>query len=162
MRNRPVTRPVRKASVTLRPVTRANWRQVVRLTLRRGQDRYVASNPVSLAQAHYQPWYVPYGVYAGAVLVGFVLLGRDPRNRRMTLMRLMIAAGHQGKGHGRAALQAVIGRLRHDPACRSLWLSYVPGNRTAERLYRDAGFEPTGEVDEDGEIVSRLRLRGGP
>ena len=40
---------------------------------------------------------------------------------------------------------------------RDLFLSYIPDNDIAERLYARVGFVPTGEV-EDGEIVARVDL----
>ena len=43
---------------------------------------FVAPNSVSLAQAHYEPWWQPYGLYAAIdgqeTMVGFVMVGRWP------------------------------------------------------------------------------------
>ena len=73
------------------------------------------------------------------------------------LIRLMIAAEHQGKGHGRAAMLQAIQLIRGQPGCSSISLSFGPENTTAERLYASLGFEPTGEILE-GETVYRLDL----
>ena len=35
-------------------------------------------------------------------------------------------------------------------------ISYEPANRTAERLYTQLGFRPTGEIEE-GEVVAQLQ-----
>jgi diamine N-acetyltransferase len=75
------------------------------------------------------------------------------------IIRLMIAADQQGKGYGRAAMQAVIRRLKDQPECGAIYTSIVPENTIALQLYRSLGFEPTGEIF-DGEIVLRLEVAG--
>jgi diamine N-acetyltransferase len=67
----------------------------------------------------------------------------------------MIAADHQGKGYGRAAMLLAIQLIRGQPGCSSISLSFEPENSNAERLYSSLGFKPTGEILE-GEIVYRL------
>lgn len=43
----------------------------------------------------------------------------------------------------------------------SRWLSYEPENETARRLYREYGFEETGEMDGE-EVIAVLRLQDLP
>jgi diamine N-acetyltransferase len=69
----------------------------------------------------------------------------------------MIDAAHQGKGYGRAAMVEAIKRMREEPDCRQIALSYVPGNAAAAKLYESLGFVKTGEII-DGEEVVRLRF----
>ncbi len=75
----------------------------------------------------------------------------------MWVWRLMIAADHQGKGYGRAAMEALIARLRAEGKFDALYLSYEPENTGAERFYAGLGFEKTGHI-EHGELVVRLAL----
>ena len=63
----------------------------------------------------------------------------------------------QGQGVGRAALQLVIEHVRRKRVFSVLSLSYVPVPGSAEKLYRDLGFKPTGKV-EDGEVELELSL----
>ncbi len=91
------------------------------------------------------------------MLVGFIMLDDDAENREYYLWRLMIDAGHQGRGYGAQAVQRLVEYVRTRPGARELLTSYVPGEGSPEGFYRKLGFEPTGEV-EDGEIVMRLRL----
>jgi diamine N-acetyltransferase len=70
----------------------------------------------------------------------------------MNLSRLMIDARHQGKGHGKAALQAILDTIRQEYGPQAIWLSLSPYNLAAERLYRSFGFtvEQTGlETDDE-------------
>jgi diamine N-acetyltransferase len=76
--------------------------------------------------------------------------------RQWFLWRLLVDAGHQGKGYGRAALLQVIDLVRAEGASE-LFTSYEPGPHEPWPFYERLGFVPTGEVDE-GEIVIRLDL----
>lgn len=67
-----------ETTVALRPIDETNWSIAVDLEVSDDQDGFVASNAVSLAQAHFEPWWIPLGVYAGDEMVGFVMHGRWP------------------------------------------------------------------------------------
>jgi diamine N-acetyltransferase len=141
-------------NIELRDITRDNFRKCIDLKVAEHQTRFVATNVMSIAQSKVMPELIPLGVYDGDELVGFVLHGPDAG--KWWLVRLMVGEAQQGKGYGKAAIRALVERLGHEaPEYRALYLSFVPGNERAERLYREMGFEPTGEVDE-GEIVVRL------
>ncbi|HYF65028.1 MAG TPA: GNAT family N-acetyltransferase [Herpetosiphonaceae bacterium] len=141
--------------ITIRPVDQENFRPVAKLKVRPEQEQFVAANMVSIAQAYVHRDWLPQALYAGDELVGFTLTAREAESGVDWIIRFMIGAEQQGKGHGKAALLAVIEYLKALPGHRQVRLSYVPGNDVAERLYRAVGFVPTGEVD-DGEIVMAL------
>jgi diamine N-acetyltransferase len=142
--------------ITLRPITRDNLRAVVRLNVSPEQEDFVAPNAFSIAQVYVEPTWEPLAIYADETPVGFTLLGRDEESGVDWIIRFMIAAEQQGKGYGRAALQAIIAHLRAKPTCTDIGLSYVPGNSLAESLYQKVGFVATGEVEDD-EIIMRLQ-----
>lgn len=144
-------------SISLRPVTRQEFGPLVRLKVTPEQEAFVASNLYSLAEAYVEPTWTPLAIVAGDEVVGFAMIGQDPETDRWWIIRFMIGAEHQGRGHGKAALRALVDLLAERHGCREIYLGYVPGNAIAERLYANAGFRPTGEV-EDGEIVARLTL----
>lgn len=148
------------AEITFRPVTRDNLRDLVRLKVAEGQEDYVATNLVSIAQAYVEPTWTPMGIYDGETVVGFAMEGFDADTNQWWIVRFMIGADHQGKGYGTAALSALVASLAKRHGCREVYLSYVPGNDIAERMYAKAGFVPTGEIEE-GEIVAR-RVLGDP
>jgi diamine N-acetyltransferase len=151
-------------NVSLREITADTVRAVTRLAVRPDQERFVASNAVSLAQALFsdEAWYR--AVYADDELVGFVMLADEtlkaspPDAPTLGLWRLMIDARHQRRGIGREVIRLVLEHARTRPGVRSLCTSYVPGDGTPGPFYRSLGFEPTGEVD-DGEIVLVHALR---
>jgi diamine N-acetyltransferase len=90
-------------------------------------------------------------------MVGFVMYGLDTDDGRHYLVRLMVDEKHQGRGFGRSAALAVIEELRQTDGCDAVYLSFVPENTGAERLYQSIGFARTGEINE-GEIVMRLAI----
>ena len=144
-------------NVTLRPITRDNLWAVVDLKLHPGQEGFVADNVDSIANAYVEPTFVPLAVYAGDELVGFAMYGQHPDTGAWWVIRLMIAREHQGKGYGRAAMEAVIEMMAERVGCEEIVTSFVPANAVAAGLYASLGFLPTGEI-EDGEPLVRLRL----
>jgi diamine N-acetyltransferase len=144
-------------TIQLRKITRDNWYECVKLSTSEEQKGYVASNAISIAQAYIEPTYVPLAIYDDHMMVGFIMHGRDAETGFDWIIRLMIDAGHQGRGYGRAAMIEALSILKQLPDSKGIKISYVPGNGVAERLYADLGFRPTGEVD-DGEIVAQLRV----
>lgn len=144
-------------SVSLRQITPENFDECVNLKVADGQENFVAPNVKSIAQSKIYPTMNISAVYDDDVMVGFVMFGFDPDDQRYYLVRLMVDEKHQGKGYGKAATQEVINQLKLVEDCRELYLSFVPENTGAERLYKSVGFERTGEISQ-GEIVMRFVL----
>ena len=157
--------------VTFRKVTKETVRRVCDLRVAPSQEGFVAPNAVSIAEAYFEPkaWFR--AVYAGEEPVGFVMLYVDESVQALPaldhldkplyyLWRFMIAAGHQGRGYGARSLRLVIRHVGEQPGARSLYLSVVPGQGSAEAFYERFGFERTGHVHE-GEVEMRLALDRG-
>ena len=145
--------------VTLRKITKDNYGTCFDLKVAEGKKDYVASNVYSLAQAWvYCDTAYPFAIYAGEEMVGFVMMGYMKDEEKYTIWRFMIGERFQAKGYGKAALQLSINYLKDKHGANEIYLSFVPGNDTAEKLYENAGFKRTGEID-DGEIVMRMDLK---
>lgn len=139
---------------------RENFVECVGLRVAPGQEGFVASNVYSLAQSKVEPQCVPLAIYADDEMVGFAMYGLED-DGEVWIHRFMISAYHQGKGFGRASIEALISLIREqtDRDATTIKLSYEPENSPAERLYESLGFRRTGQVVE-GEIVSRLARPG--
>ena len=150
-----------EAKVSLREVTAQTVRDICNLSVAPAQERFVAPNSVSIAEAYFseKAWFR--AIYAGGTPVGFLMLYDDPQKPEYYLWRFMIADSHQGQGYARRAMELLIEHVRRRPMAEELMLSYVPGEGSPEGFYRRLGFEPTGEVLER-EVVMRLRLSGHP
>ena len=145
-------------SVALREITRDNVDEVMDLAVAPEQDELVAPNSVSIAQSHYEDRSWMRGIYVDDTPVGLILTIEDPERPFFYLWRLMIAAAHQGRGHGRAAVLQAIDRIREVPSAQELKVSVAPDEGNAVGFYERLGFVDTGEVH-DGEMVFVLPLR---
>src|SRR5215212_10687764 len=112
-------------TVTLRPITWENFRTVLGLTLHPGQEKFVTDKAVSIAMAYVEPTFVPLGVYAGDDLVGFTMYGQHPNTDAWWVIRLMIDRKRQGKGYGRAAMEALIETMAELVGCEEIVTSFV-------------------------------------
>lgn len=149
----------RRKSVNLEDVTPQNFRECINLKVADGQEKFVATNLMFIAQSKIvYPNAKTMAVCAGEQLVGFVMFGFDADDRKYYLGRLMIDEKFQGRGYGRAATLEVIEQFNQTEDCREVYLSFVPENVNAEKLYQSIGFERTGETTEDGEIVMRFDM----
>ncbi len=145
------------ASISLRDVTRQNFKEVIRLQVRDDQNHFVASNVYSLAESYIFPGFTVQAIYSGDTPVGFMKYGFSTQSQQYWINRLMIAAEYQGRGYGREAMKLLIERLRAIPDCQQVFISYEPDNQPARSLYTSLGFKITGAI-EDGEEVACLDL----
>lgn len=146
------------ASVQLRPVSADNVLAVCALDVRPDQRSFVSPNAESLAQAYVEPHAVPFAIYRGDDLVGFLMLFDDGVLPRIGLWRLMIGHEFQGRGYGAAAVRAVVDRARRRDTVTEVVVGALPGEKGPSAFYQSFGFAPTGEVREDGEVRYRLML----
>ncbi len=142
-------------SVTLRNITSDNWEKIIALKVRDDQKSFVASNLYSLAEAKVFPDCVPLAIYADERPVGFLMYAYENDRREWWIFRLMIAEEDQGKGYGRTAMRLGIERMRTNPDCDRIFISFEPENSVAEQLYRSLGFVSNHEIL-GGEVVYRL------
>jgi diamine N-acetyltransferase len=151
-------REVSKEEVTLREVTKETLREVLKLGVAPEQERLVAPNAISIAEAHFSPdvaWFR--AIYAGETPVGFVMLEDDASKPRYYLWRFMIDRRYQGRGIGRRAIELLIEHVRTRPGAKELLTSCVPGEGSPGPFYEKLGFVYTGE-DDEGELVMRREL----
>lgn len=152
--------------VTIRPVTRANWRDALQLSVLPEQQRFIADYaPIAalvLAKAYVgamgMQW-LPYAFYRAEEMIGFVALAYQAEKSSLYwVLHFFIDARCQGQGHGKAALEALLQEVEQQrPGCQVIQLTVHPENVAAQRLYTQAGFRPTGETLEE-EPVYQLRV----
>jgi diamine N-acetyltransferase len=122
--------------VSLREITRQNLESVLDLKASPAQQRFVAPNSVTLAEAAYGgdedfseggvPWCR--AIYAGDVPVGFVAIEDNPSAAKYYLWRFMLDQHHQRKGYGTAAIRLVVDYVRTRPGVTCLMTSYEPSD----------------------------------
>ncbi len=121
------------------------------------QAPFVASvsTYLSLCDDPQSPWQ-PRAVLACGAVVGFVMQAVDPTDNSYWIGGLLIDATQQGRGYGRAAMEALVETAK-TAGHTSVGLTYDPHNQRARGLYSSIGFVETGELDGD-EVVARLEV----
>ena len=159
--------------VILEPIDRSNYRALFNMNLRDEQIAFVTPARWTLARCYVRQFgdnfeHLPHLIRAGEGVVGYTTTACDPNSvDDYWIDDIMIAADHQGKGYGRAAMLEVLKMiLARYPRCRAVQLTCFRTNTTAASLYTSLGFEPTGGVDEEfgepnyklsGEALAKLR-----
>jgi diamine N-acetyltransferase len=145
-------------SITLQALTQDSWRACVALDAGPTGRTFIPSNLYALAESKFSPSFVPLGIYADTLLIGFVMYNSQPESDgSYYIYSMMIDARYQRKGYGKAALRLIIDRMRQLPHCETITLEYDRENKQAARFYNHFGFqEEAGSLT--GGQIARLHL----
>ena len=149
----------------LEEITADNLDDAIGVTVRAGQEHLVAPVVKSLAEAYVHPtiaW--PRLIRNGSRPVGFLMGffdadfadGEGTPDLRSGLWRLNVAAGEQGTGVGRYAVDSVAAEVRRRGGS-VLTTTWCPGEDGPEGFYLALGFRKTGELSGE-QTVGELRL----
>lgn len=146
-----------QSTVSLREVTSETVRAICNLKVRPDQQKFVAPNAVSIAQAYFSEFAWFRAIYADDTPVGFLMLEDQPEKPEYYLWRMMIDARYQRMGLGRQALSLLVEHVRQRPNATELLTSVHVAEGGPQPFYERLGFVLTGEY-EDGEAMMRLGL----
>ncbi|GAA2224564.1 GNAT family N-acetyltransferase [Streptomyces nogalater] len=145
-------------------MTPRNFETAVALRVRPDQEHAVAPVVRSLAEAYVHPdgvaW--PRLIVDEGRAVGFLMAffdidwHGDGSLYRSGLWRLNIAAGEQGRGYGRFAVESVATEIRRRGGTR-MYVDWHAGPHGPAGFYTRLGFRTTGESDGD-QVVGVLNL----
>ncbi|HEL1639822.1 TPA: GNAT family N-acetyltransferase [Streptococcus suis] len=131
--------------IRLELVDETSFDAVTELTVSQQEERRVASNLYSLAQA----WLYrdtgqlePLAIWTGTQVVGFVLLAKEGQS--WLIWRLMIGQEFQERGYGKEALRHLIRAAQADKNCQTLIVHYVIGNHKMRSILTSLGFRTAG------------------
>lgn len=141
-----------RASVRLVPATSDNWRDIAAVRPGGAQRDWVADPTYYLCLSAYGDLWHSCGVEADGTTVGHVMWAVDPDDGSHWIGGLLIDAGRQGEGLGRATVEALLAMWEGEAA-----LSVSPDNEVALGLYRSLGFAETGEREDDEIVLRRAR-----
>jgi diamine N-acetyltransferase len=149
--------------IRLRAVTDDNRDAVLAVRVSPAQEQFVGGVAESLQEAVDEPAgrAVFRAVYDHETLVGFVMWSEEveePGYISHYLWRLLIDERHQRRGHGTAVLDLVAARFRE---CGAAVMSTSAGQGEGSPIafYERYGFERTGDIVFDDEVLLELRLR---
>jgi diamine N-acetyltransferase len=150
-------------------LTHAQRAAVMKLRRGPGQERYLGSMASHLEDAVADVRACPrmWSVHDGDLLVGFVMISDGIPEERLAadddlvgpyyLWRLLIDEQFQGRGYGKATIDAVVAYLRTRPGADLLWTSCRAGPGSPQPFYLRYGFVLTGDV-RWGEDLLRLKI----
>jgi diamine N-acetyltransferase len=147
----------------LEEVTSRTVEAAIAIRVRPDQEHAVSPVVKSLAEAYVHPgvaW--PRLIVDGDRPVGFLMafFGIDWKEDgtlfRSGLWRLNIAAGEQGRGYGRFAVESVAAELRRR-GDKEMYVTWHAGPNGPENFYLGLGFRPNGETS-GGQTVGVLEL----
>jgi GNAT superfamily N-acetyltransferase len=142
-------------SVRVIPVSAYLRPDVIALQVAPEQAPFVGEMPQLLQVAEDSPRSEAMAVLFGEQVIGYYRLDfvpgaiafRDFGRAAVGLRAFFIAQNWQGRGHGKAAIRALISDLRRrHPSCELLTLSVNLHNKVARSLYLKAGFVDHGEL----------------
>ena len=166
--------PITKSSIiTLREITKQNWREITGLTLPSSQQGNVANNVKSLCEAHYSEDAWVRGVYAGDTPVGFLMMSIWEPEEWYAVWRFMIDHRYQRMGFGARAIKLAIEYVKENhPQAKLIRLMSTSSEGKGSKngtpavsagdspygFYKGLGFRDIGELDENEEIEMGLDL----
>jgi diamine N-acetyltransferase len=150
--------------VALRPITDSNREAVEALRVSDAQQRFVSTVAGSLLEAAEEPngRALYWAVYDDETPVGFVMISDEvgaPGYIPHFLWKLLIDERYQGRGYGTATLDLVVEYFRRRPGVDVLSTSAGQGDGSPIGFYERYGFERTGEIVFDDEVLLQLDLR---
>jgi len=132
--------------VSVRELNGDNWYECCLLTVGKGQEDFVDSNAISIAQSKYEDSLKTLGIYLGEKMVGFTMYNTVIEELDgYWIYRIMVDEKYQGKGIGRKAMEIVIERVKKLVGCKRVVVGYSSRNKRAENLYTSLGFEDRGD-----------------
>lgn len=149
--------------VTLRPLDDSNREAALALRVSDAQLRFVSSVEDSLLEAEAEPGghAIQWVLYDDETPVGFVMVSDEvdgPGYIAQYLWKLLVDERYQRRGYGTAALDLVAEYFRGRPGVEAMWTSAGQGEGSPIPFYERYGFERTGQIVFDDEVLLRLRF----
>jgi diamine N-acetyltransferase len=136
---------------TLRPLSRYNWEDSLRIETAPEDADYIPSVLHSLAESKFEPL-TPLGIFHVDEMIGFCMYG-EFSNGLYWINRILIDMRFRRRGYAAMALTQLVAILQRKPTFRELRSSYHPQNTAAAGLFASHGFVPINEALADETIV---------
>jgi len=143
--------------ISLRQVTKENWYECTNLEVHKEQEGIVAPNYNSIIVSFLWESWNAKCIYNDDILIGFLLYGIEEDTRKPMLLRYMIDKKFQGKGLGKKAILKLLDLIKIEYGNVKFYTTVSSKNIAAENLYKSVGFERTGEIMWD-ENVMKIQL----
>jgi GNAT superfamily N-acetyltransferase len=160
---RPSNVAIVPSMVTLRPLDDTNREAIEALRISPAQERFVSTVTDSLLEAAEEPGgrAITWGVFEDETPVGFVMISDEvdgPEYIPHYLWKLLIDERYQRRGFGTATLDLIVEYFRAKGDVEELWTSAGEGEGGPIPFYERYGFERTGRIVFEDEVLLRLDL----
>ena len=150
--------------ISLRPIDDSNREAVEALDVAPEQQQFVSNAADSIREAAGEPdgRALYWAIYADETPVGFVMISDDvggPGYFPQYLWKLFIDERYQRRGYGTATLDLVAEYFRRRSEVEIMRTSCGQGDGSPLAFYERYGFEQTGDIVFDDEILLQLRIR---
>jgi diamine N-acetyltransferase len=150
--------------VSLRPINESNREAVEALEVAPDQQQFVSNAADSIREAAKEPdgRALYWAIYADGTPVGFVMISDDvggPDYFPQYLWKLFIDQRYQRRGYGTATLDLIAEYFRRRPEVEVMRTSAGQGKGSPIGFYERYGFERTGDIVFDSEVLLQLKLR---
>jgi len=150
--------------VSLRPINESNREAVEALEVAPDQQQFVSNAADSIREAAKEPdgRALYWAIYADGTPVGFVMISDDvggPDYFPQYLWKLFIDQRYQRRGYGTATLDLIAEYFRRRPEVEVMRTSAGQGKGSPIGFYERYGFERTGDIVFDNEVLLQLKLR---
>lgn len=142
--------------VSLREITKHDFKAVCDLSLPDEQYKYLSHNETSLLESHYHDTVTARAIYLEEEPVGFIMWAAESTSK-VIIYRFMVTHKHQNKGIGRKALYLSFDEIKTDEQVEEIEICYSLDNISAKGLYASVGFVETG-IDEDDEMLAVIKV----
>lgn len=152
-----IRKPLVKVKVSIKPVSKSNWEEVLRLSVYPKQQYGVLPVSVSLSKVYVKPdglRMFPYAVYSFDGIVGFFLIKCDPySSQNYWVEGFLIDKKFQNMGYGTLALKEAISQVKKKfKNSKALKVKVEPGNKAAVRVCEKCKMKNTGIYSKGEEI----------
>lgn len=143
----------------LREINSKNVEEVRGIEILQSQKSFIESVDECLQEAEECDLWHPVAIYLDEVIIGFAMYGTFHEGRYTWIDRIMIDKNHQGRGLGRGAMELLMDVVPKEYKASELYLSFIPENVVAAKLYRSLGFFDTGKTDPNGEVIYQYNVK---
>jgi len=150
-------------SITIRPITRNNWEDAIKITVAEYQKPWVPSVMEGIAYAHIKPWdeaLDPYIIDLNGAIIGFFYLSYTPGSEdNYWIGGFQIAKEFQGKGYGKQSMKTIIDFItQQHPNCKEISLTVEKANDRAQSLYESLLFVSENKTNAYDEMIYKLMV----
>lgn len=140
----------------LEQITEDNYEKVISLKTKYSQEKFLAPNIKSLADAYLyrNDDVTPFAVLNDEEVVGFILFDVDENDSSTSIIwRMMIDEKYQGNGYGKELLE-IAKTYSIKNGFKSMIADYVQGNEIMKHALMKSGFYEDG-IDDYNQVIMR-------